>query len=425
MRPGKLRGLERRFRDFLEDVSLKCGYEKTNLHMGRVYGPRSAMLQWEEGPFSAVITATQELCPTISDRQIARALRNLMVEMFESQAVSEDGIADRELESITEVLDTSCVGEEISQMVSSLNELARTHVVFVPIEGLALTVNSLEIGDVKFYPRTSASELDQTLLDIEERAKRVDHLETDLRDATCYARVEVVGDDYFARNEAVRRAKEAIHILNLYLSSPRHQFHHWASIRVARVIINRTLEDDQISYNQSFPFERPLELDSVRKQNMLQAALEELSDCFQPQSNSDIAKRGRQAVTWYSKAVDADSPEEKFVNLAIALESLLIGREGGGPYATTGSISQRIGERVAFLLADSFESRVNYERKAKELYGLRSAIVHSGESVAETDLALMDELAIQVIIGFFKHGFKSWPEFRKWIAHERYDGPTS
>jgi hypothetical protein len=113
------------------------------------------------------------------------------------------------------------------------------------------------------------------------------------------------------------------------------------------------------------------------------------------------------------------------VNLAIALESLLIGQEGKGPYATTGSINQRIGERVAFLLGDDFESRVYLEKTAKELYGLRSAIVHSGESVTQDDLAQMDDLVVQVILAFLKHEFNTWAEFCEWIAHERYNRAVS
>lgn len=426
IRPKELRGLERKFCAFLEDVSLKRRHEKPHVYLRRAYGPHCAMLQWGEDSFFEVVAAAQKLCPNISTRQIAKALRDLMVKMFEDQAVREDGTADFELESITEILDTSNVDQGALQVVLSLRRLAKPQVVFVPIEGLTLKVRSLPIGSITLHPRSSASELDQALRDIEERIGRdIASLEADLQDATCYARVEVVGDDYFVRDEAIRCTREAIHILNLYLSSSQHQLHHWASIRVARVIINRTLPDDQIGFNQSFPVERPFELDWNKEQSMLQSGLETISSDFQPQNNSEIAKRTRQAVTWYSKAVDADSPEEKFVNLAIALESLLIGQEGKGPNATTGSINQRIGERVAFLLGDDFESRVYLEKTAKELYGLRSAIVHSGELVTQNELAQMDDLVVRVALAFLKHEFNTWSEFREWIAHERYNRAAS
>jgi hypothetical protein len=80
---------------------------------------------------------------------------------------------------------------------------------------------------------------------------------------------------------------------------------------------------------------------------------------------------------------------------------------------------------VAFLLGDDFDGRVHLEKTAKELYRLRSAIVHSGESVTQENLTQMDDLVVQVVLAFLKHEFKSWPEFREWIARERYNRAVS
>lgn len=152
---------------------------------------------------------------------------------------------------------------------------------------------------------------------------------------------------------------------------------------------------------------------------MIKQSVDRLLTCFQ--ASGDIARRIQRAVTWYSKAVDADTPEEKFVNLAIALESLLIGDEGKGPYATTGSIKQNLGERVAFLLEDDFESRQRRFKETKELYDLRSAIVHRGKQVTKEDLARMDKLVKQVTLTFLTYEFKSWTIFQEWIARQKYE----
>jgi hypothetical protein len=138
------------------------------------------------------------------------------------------------------------------------------------------------------------------------------------------------------------------------------------------------------------------------------------------QRDNDIAKRLQRATTWYSKAVDADTPEEQFVALAIALESLLVGDEGKGLYAATGSINQKLSERTAFLLADDFESRRQQSSETKKLYGLRSAIVHRGESVRQKQLIQMDRLVKQSILAFLKRDFKNWNEFEEWIARQRF-----
>ena len=396
----------------------------------RSYGPRCTTLQWGDISYSEAIVSVQKLCPNISTKQIAESLRDLMIKIFEDQVVAENGTADFELESITEVLDLSNIASDISQMVSSLRKLERRQVIFVPIEGLTVKVNSLEVGTVTFYPRSDASELNQVLKDIKEQYGEVTtSLNTDLKNATCYTRVEAVGDNEFVRNDAIQRTKKAIHILNLYLSSSRHQ-PQWASIHISRIIVNRMLPDnehknDGMGFNQSYPDERPLEIDWKKENSLTQMGLKTMNTHFQSQNDTDIAKRIRQAVTWYSKAVDTDSPEEKFVNLAIALESLIIGNEGKEPFATTGSINQKIGERVAFLLGDNFDSRVSLEKKAKELYGLRSAIVHSGESVTKENLAEMDKLVERVILAFLKHEFNDWSKFLEWVAHERYNKVAS
>jgi len=297
IRHEQLKGLERKFFAYLEDVSLKRRHERPHEYLGRAYGPHCSVAQWGEDSFFEVIAAAQKLCPNISTRQITKALRDLMVKMFEDQTIRDNGTADFELESITEILDTSNVAQDILQTVLSLRKLAQSQVVFVPIEGLALKIRSLAVGRVTLHLRSNDSELDQVLKDMEERIERdMDSLKEDLQDATCYARVEAIGDNYFVRDEAIQRTKEAIHILYLYLSSSRHQ-PHWASIRVARVIVNRTLPDDQIGFNQSFPVERPLELDWIKEQSMLQWGIKRMSNHFQHQNSSEIAKRTRQAVT--------------------------------------------------------------------------------------------------------------------------------
>jgi hypothetical protein len=425
----QIHGLERKFRDFLKDVSLYRETKKDHEYMGLVHTKSKATLQWGDTAFREAITATQKLCPNISRRRIGTALRDLMVETVKSQVERGDLQLGEEIESVADVLDLSKIEGELSKLVQSLNEDAQPQIVLVPVEGLVLNVKSLIIGRVAFYARDpKANELDQALQNLEERKVNIKSVKEDLHDASCYAKVETVGDDDFARNDAVRQTVEATQILNLYLSSSRHQ-PHWSAIQIARVIISQTktgdIRDAVMGYHQSFPTHRPLELDRNKMQQMLEWGLEELVACFQPENKSDIAQRIRRAVTWYSRAVDANSPEEKFVNLTTALESLLVGDEGKGPYATTGSISQNIGERAAFLRGDNFENRMRIEKIAKDLYALRSAIVHRGESVPLGELVQMDELVAQATLTFLRHKFTSWSAFQQWVAKQRYDEKTA
>jgi hypothetical protein len=408
--PSQLKNLEREFLAFLQDVSLRdrADKEKPLIYLGRCYGRNCANLQWGIAPLTRARDAAQKLCPNVSGKRISNTLRDLMIKMFEDQTASADADPemDADLESIVEILDTSNVQQELAEVIELLKSQARSQMVFVPIEGLDLKTSNLTIGAVELHNRHSTSELDNALRSLEERmGRKLTSRWDDLENATCYAKVKVTGDDYFVWDEAVRQVKKAIHILNLYLSSSRHQ-PYWASIRVARVIVNRTVptddsEDDLIGSNHSFPRDgRSFELDWKAKQLMSERGLKELNAHFDPKNNNEIAKRVRRAVTWYGKAVDADSPEEKFVNLAIALESLLIGDEGKGRYVTTGSITQTLRERVAFLLVDDFESRVQMSKMTRDLYGLRSGIVHGGKPIGQQELANMDYLVAQVTVAF-------------------------
>jgi hypothetical protein len=422
----QLEEVEKNFLAFLGDVSLKRRITKPHFFPMRTYGQRGMMLQWGDKSYSEAIESVQKLCPNISTTQIAKSISQLMRKIFQNQAVGENGTSDNELESIVEIMDTSHIASEIAQLISNVRKYSRRQIVLVPIEGLKMGIKSLAVGTVVFHTRSGENELDQSLENLKKDMEdEITSIEKDLKDISCYTRVDAIGDNEFARNEGIQRTREAIHILNLYLSSSIHQ-PSWESIRVARIIIYRALPDnehkrEEIGLFQSYPGGWPFEINDKREEGMTQTGLNIINDLFQPQNNNEIAKRIRQSVIWYSKAVDADSLEEKFVNLAIALECLVIGNEGKEPYASTGSINQKIGERVAFLLGDDLNSRVSFESKAKKLYGLRSAIVHTGASITHYDLAQMDELVRHVVFAFSKHGFSSWKKFLNWIVHERYN----
>ena len=425
----KLEVLERRFLDFLTDAGV--GRKAVKRHQGPAFmiAGQAVFLQWGDEALDPAVAAAQELCPFVSQRMAARALSDLVKELFVARAPSENAMPEiaEELYSVADLIDMSGIRPELVELVGKLKALQRAQLVFVPIEGLDLHVHEMRVATVTLHRHEDGCALDRALSNLtsEIGERSVNSILTYFRSIRCYAAVEAVGGDYFVREEAAQRTREAVNILNLYLSSSMHQ-PYWARMHVGRTIINevqhKASERVPVGFSQSLPAERPLELDRERLQYIEQWGLADLSACFEPRNSGDIAKRIRRAVNWYGNAVDADSPEEKYVNLAIALESLLIGDEGKGPYATTGSISQKLGERVAFLLGDDFETRTEIQRTTKVLYGLRSAIVHHGKRVERSQLADMDNLVKQVILVFLRHSFVSWPAFQEWIARQRYGG---
>lgn len=431
--------------------------EEPNRHRSYSSGKHKFLsLQWEDGPLDAAVAEAKKLCPNVSEKLIKQTLRQLMVKTFEDQKVNkdpevqdqeEDEHEEGEIDSILDVLDVSQIDKQLIDVIERLNNQAIPQTVYVPIEGIELD-SSVTIGEVEFHRNNEESELSQLIATIEERDRSNSaYARTTTENAQCFAKITIVGDGIFARAEAVRKVQEAIHTINFGLSSTLHQ-PGWAKVRIADIVINTNTptddpDDVHIGSHLTYPSNRalspskhsiqenlkPVHGDVLRAdpafvpelrqdQESLERSVDRLLACYQ--TNGDIDKRIQRAITWYGKAVDADTQDEQFVNLAIALESLLIGDEGGGPYATSGSISQNLGERTAFLLKNDFESRYQQLRRTKQLYGLRSAIVHRGESITIEQLKEMDDLVKHVTIAFLQHNFQSWSAFQEWIARQKF-----
>jgi hypothetical protein len=99
---------------------------------------------------------------------------------------------------------------------------------------------------------------------------------------------------------------------------------------------------------------------------------------------NEIEERIISAMQWAGRATVEDRNEEAFLLYAIALESLIMER---GPSA---ELNFRLIHRIAHLLGTDFESRKNIRERTKELYKIRSKIVHTGSfEVSDSDLQYM------------------------------------
>lgn len=414
-------------------------------------------LQWEDEPLDRAVAEAKKTCPNVSNQLIKQTLRQAMIRLFNNQVVNDNPEAKEqseeteqeggEFDSILEILDVSQIDALLIDVLNWLNNQVIPQTVYVPIEGIDLR-GTITIGDVEFHQNREDSELNQLIDTIEERDRsNSDAARESVENAQCFAKITIEGDGIFARAEAVRKVQEVIHTINFGLSSTLHQ-PSWAKVRIAPIIINTNTptddpDDVRIGSHLAYPSNRALSLSKHSIQENLKLVHrdvlradptyvpdwrnppESLVQCVERllaiyQTNGDISKRIQRAVTWYGKAVDADTHDEQFVNLAIALESLLIGDEGSGPYTTSGSISQNLSERTAFLLKNDFESRDEQLRRTKKLYGRRSAIVHRGESITVEQLKEMDDLVKHVTIAFLQHDFQSWSDFQEWMARQKF-----
>jgi hypothetical protein len=116
-----------------------------------------------------------------------------------------------------------------------------------------------------------------------------------------------------------------------------------------------------------------------------------------------ITKKSNQLEThilrcaeWTGQAMGDPNAASAFVKAATALEVMFSANEKG---VITPSIMAQISESCAFLLGKSEESAKEIERDVKHLYGVRSAVVHSGkDSVPKDDLDTLIQICRDVVL---------------------------
>lgn len=110
---------------------------------------------------------------------------------------------------------------------------------------------------------------------------------------------------------------------------------------------------------------------------------------------NEFQKRIMLAVEWIGQSMADPSPPSAFIKAAIALEIIFTYNE---KEIITPSIMHQISESIALILGSSVDERLKLEKRVKELYGLRSRIVHSGnKDISQADYKTLVEIARSVI----------------------------
>jgi hypothetical protein len=117
--------------------------------------------------------------------------------------------------------------------------------------------------------------------------------------------------------------------------------------------------------------------------------------------NTELERHILRCAEWTGQAMGDQNGASAFVKGAIALEVLFSANEKG---VITPSIMAQIAESCAFLLGNSKWQPWEVEKEVKRLYGIRSAVVHSGKnSVEEEDLNSLLQICRTVVIVLFSN----------------------
>lgn len=127
---------------------------------------------------------------------------------------------------------------------------------------------------------------------------------------------------------------------------------------------------------------------------------------------TDLQNRMVNALRWFGEGSIERSNTDAFIKFAISLEALLGQDDPNAP------IIGPLAEKVAFIRGrtSSREERLSYYKEAKELYGQRSRVVHSGLSPSDSrTTGRMESLIADVLSQFLQQNwlqtYKDWKEF--------------
>lgn len=140
----------------------------------------------------------------------------------------------------------------------------------------------------------------------------------------------------------------------------------------------------------------------------------------------EIDKKIFNALSWYSESLENFIVYHKIVGFITALETLLTGRKMT-ENTTDKGISELFSERGAIIMCETYEKRIEMKKRLKEIYSLRSTIVHgSGRTSDITTGKLLEiqSLTAQIIMQVIKltkdEGIKSLEELNDFVMKKLY-----
>ncbi len=398
------------------------------------YGRNNAYLGTSENAFQALIKSIQSAFPFIaSSRLIEMLVMFSVIELFDVHIEQSplDPEADIRINNVISVLDADEISGHFTKFFGQINDISAPKLVVIPLMGVLIESSDpfagFSFGECTVYPYSEL--LLNHLVGVAPASLGIDYKNYLLNVHSLIA-VEVTGDFDFAVAQANKKAAPIVHVLNFYLASCYGRVNDRRKINLIEesstadhqfILCVNVGNKDNAGYKSSVRDFQTYRLDVGTYESWEEQDFDKISHIFFTASKlSNIEKRLQRAITWYSKAMNSDGFEEQFISLTTALEGLLVGSEVSNPTATTASISQRIADRVAFLLGRDYKSRMEYAKQVKYLYNLRSKIVHEGDSVSFENLHSLNMVVKNVIASFIKSDFGSWDAFIKWENHHKY-----
>jgi Apea-like HEPN len=300
---------------------------------------------------------------------------------------------------------------EVSELRKALSRRPDAYVVRLEVQGLKSEDLPRQFGNVKFYvsgensvPEPQATAPMTKEPRDAERESRIENgrilrrnIVTSMK-GKIYSEVEVEAfDDDAAESLAENELRRTLDVLNYFgefFSDARAKVFLPGEAATSRHIGMLSKKGEAEGSKFLFSHKGPLvpfsfpSSDSPAKG---QEAFEKASALLQKRSTNRLDKRILTALRWAGRASTEECKDKAFLYSCISLEALLSNSDRG-------EISFSFALRGTHLLLEDAGMRERLFRDLKALYGLRSGIVHIGDTdITDTDVAKMRTIAKQAV----------------------------
>ena len=139
----------------------------------------------------------------------------------------------------------------------------------------------------------------------------------------------------------------------------------------------------------------PISFKGIEPSRVEKVGFYRINEILAKDDRSKIEERILASVQWAGRAAVElqQRPEEAFLHYAIALETIILGNQQNV------ELTYRLSMRTALLAGGTPEKRAKIKKEVKDLYSIRSKIVHSGlYEVTDADVGKIRSLAIICIM---------------------------
>jgi len=309
------------------------------------------------------------------------------------------------------------LSEDIKELKSKLQVHPTPWVAHMRIEGLALEGLPYKFGKVEFWVANEHNleklkDKHNAIVDSRtEPPETKESLKTDFEDFIKryffnhpIATVEVCACDGEATYSAARRElRLTMDVINFYseilISRPGlgAQLYFVGELQPTNEFL-LAYETHRSSYYQTSRNVGPfvlLSLKGIESSRAEKLGFYRIGEILAKDDRSPIEERILASVQWAGRAAvkQQQRPEEAFLHYAIALETIMLGRQQDV------ELAYRLSMRTALLAGETPEKRAEIKKEVRDLYGIRSKIVHSGHyEVTDADVGKIRELTIICIM---------------------------